>query len=136
MSSNTRIETHPGFYLHDDRGCIVGISEVGVAAEPEREMVTGGGLVDLPEDDRPPSIAVLHAPSMPQRFLSVEITGSGVFMVRTDGTRCSILCDPLVAEEVARRETMVVKEAGDHHKDCLTYEIAIVGPEHENSMRM
>ncbi|MGY3581810.1 hypothetical protein ACVIGB_000119 [Bradyrhizobium sp. USDA 4341] len=136
MSANIRLETHPGYYLHDARGCIVGISEIGVAAEPERETVTGGGLVDLPDDDRAPSIAVLHAPSMPQRFLSVEITGGGVFMVRTDGARCSILCDPLVAEEVARRGSMLVKEAGDHHKDCLIYEIAIVAPEYENSMRM
>lgn len=133
---SNRLETHPGFYLHDDRGCIVGISEVGVAAEPERELVTGGGLVDLPEDDRLPSIAVLFAPSMPQRFQAVEITGGGVFMVRTDGARCGITCDPLVAEGVARCDVMVVKEAGDHHKDCLTYEIAIVSPDYGMSMRM
>lgn len=136
MNPNYRQDSLPGYYLHDDRGCIVGISEVGVAAEPDRERVTGGGLVDVPEDGRAPSIAVLLAPSMPQRFQAVEITGGGVYMIRTDGARCSITCDPLMAEEVARREVMVVKEAGDHYKDCLTYEVAILAPDHAPSMRM
>jgi hypothetical protein len=125
----------PGYYLYDPRGHVTGLSEIGVAAETERCRVVGGGLVDLPEDDRPPSIAVLHAPSMPHRFRAVEITGEGMVMIRNDGVRCAIHCDPLLADEVALRDVVTILEAGDQRHDCLSYEVAILA-EHEHSMRM
>lgn len=136
MNKPFRQQNHPGYYLYDDHGYVVGLSEVGVAAEPERECVIGGGLFDVPEDEcRNPSIAVLHAPSMPRRFQSVEINSAGVFMIRVDGVRCRIECDPLLAEQATLRETMTNKEAGDHFKDCIEYEVALV-PELERAMRM
>lgn len=124
-------------YIRDANNKVVAVSEEGVRIESVTRTVAGGGLFDLPSDDsKPSSIVVLVAPSMERRFKAFEVTDSDTFLIRTDDVRCQINCDPILADGIASRNTVIVTEAsGQPNGENLSYEVMVYSS-HEPAMRM
>ncbi len=135
-TSGVRIAEQEVYDL-DDAGHVMAVSEDGVRLEAETCRVIGGGMFECPFDQsRPSSVAVLVAPSMPERFKAMEVTGGGVFLIRTDDVRCAVNCDPIMADELATRDTILVSEAYGHSQgEIKSYEIAVYA-ENAPTMRM
>lgn len=124
----TRMNGHrPGIYTYDAADRVLAVNEEGVRLEGENGIVAGGGMFDWPSDDRrPASVVVLVAPSMPRRFKALEITEGGTFLIRTDDVRCEVNCDPLMAESLATRDTIMVTEAsGQPNGANESYEVMV-----------
>lgn len=133
----TLTDLNKDIYIRDAGNRVIAVSEEGIRIEAETERVAGGGLFDLPSDDsKPSSIVVLVAPSMTHRFKAFEVTEADTFLIRTDDVRCQLICDPIIADGLASRDTVIVTEAsGQPNGENLSYEVMVYS-NNTPSMRM
>lgn len=77
----------------------------------DNEVLYGGdALLSIGDDGSMALLLTSFIPSMPQRFVSLEVTEDGAYLRRSDGQDVRFSADPLLAEAAAEIGTVRIEE--------------------------
>lgn len=77
----------------------------------DNEVLYGGEVLLSVSDDRDAAVILTSSiPSMPQRFVSLEVREDGAYLRRTDGQDVPFATDPLLAEMAAEIGCVRIEE--------------------------
>lgn len=97
----------------------------------DNEVLYGGEVLLSVSDGRDAAVILTSSiPSMPQRFVSLEVREDGAYLRRTDGQDVPFATDPLLAEMAAeigrvRIEEIEMSNGGGRYSRNAVYEIPV-----------